>query len=65
MRILFKGNNFQGSYYDELAEIAGLEKILPVMAKIYAHNDTNFNADLLNFRKGKYKIIDDNTFVLT
>lgn len=53
----------QGKYYESMARIAEIESIKPVMTLIHNESSQRFLDDLVNFRKERYSIIDDYTFV--
>ncbi|XP_058833424.1 senecionine N-oxygenase-like [Topomyia yanbarensis] len=52
----------QGEYYEDLARTAGLEPLKPVMTKLHNESSRRFNDDLLNFRRDKFRIVDDQSF---
>lgn len=53
----------QGKYYESLARIAEIDPIKHVMTLIHNESSQRFLDDLINFRKERYRIIDDRTFV--
>lgn len=53
----------QNKYYESLATIADIEPIRTVMTLIHNESSKRFSDDLYNFRKERYRIIDDETFV--
>lgn len=56
---------FQHEYFEDLSKTADIEKLKPVYAKIHGDSDSWFAADLFNYRKNVYRIVDDETFVIT
>lgn len=55
--------DMQDKYYVDLASTAGIKPIQPVMAKMHKMTNINRDRDFLNFRRKKFTIIDDETFV--
>ncbi|XP_029156619.1 senecionine N-oxygenase-like [Nylanderia fulva] len=53
----------QGHYYDDLANIAGIEPLPPVLTKLHNESSMNFLDDLVHYRQDRYKIIDNYNFV--
>lgn len=53
--------DLQQRYYDDLARIAGIEPLKPVLAKMHADCINSKNEDV-NFRNFEYRIIDDENF---
>ncbi|XP_050079524.1 senecionine N-oxygenase-like [Anopheles maculipalpis] len=53
--------DLQQRYYDDLARIAGIEPLKPVLAKMHADCINSKNEDV-NFRNYEYRIIDDENF---
>ncbi|XP_044263463.1 senecionine N-oxygenase-like [Tribolium madens] len=53
----------QQTYFEELASTAKITPILPVICKIWSESDSSFYKDLKNFRKYKYRILNNNSFV--
>uniref|UniRef100_A0A182IWY2 Flavin-containing monooxygenase n=1 Tax=Anopheles atroparvus TaxID=41427 RepID=A0A182IWY2_ANOAO len=53
--------DLQQRYYDELARIAQIESLKPVLAKMHADCITSKNEDV-NFRSYEYHVIDDENF---
>lgn len=56
------GPHRHGAYYDDLARTAGIERIEPVVTKLYNHTVGEIFANYDNFRNIKYKIIDEENF---
>lgn len=54
---------FQGDYYDDLAQTAGIDGIPPVMTSLHNESSRRFLEDLRNFREDRYQIISQNQFV--
>uniref|UniRef100_T1H1R1 Flavin-containing monooxygenase n=1 Tax=Megaselia scalaris TaxID=36166 RepID=T1H1R1_MEGSC len=50
-------------YYNDLAATAEIENVKPVIMKLYFENQMNNKSNYLNFRKNKYKIVDDENFI--
>uniref|UniRef100_A0A2M4A8U0 Flavin-containing monooxygenase n=1 Tax=Anopheles triannulatus TaxID=58253 RepID=A0A2M4A8U0_9DIPT len=53
----------EDNYYDDLAKTADIEPIKPVIHKLHKLSAFRFSEDLVNFRKDKFRIVDDETFV--
>lgn len=53
----------QCKYYTDLAETAEIEPIKPVITKIHKVSYHRYLDDLVNFRKNKFKILDNEHFV--
>jgi dimethylaniline monooxygenase (N-oxide forming) len=53
----------QLGYYEDLARIAGIEGIKPVLAKLHTESGVRFKKNLFNFRDFKYRIVNDENFV--
>jgi dimethylaniline monooxygenase (N-oxide forming) len=53
----------QNKYYADLASIADIEPLKPVITKLHNWSSLRFLDDLTNFRKDIFRIIDDETFV--
>lgn len=53
----------QGSYYDDLANTAGITPLPPVLTKLHNESSMRFLDDLVNYREDRYKIVDDFNFV--
>lgn len=53
----------QNTYYDDLASTAGIENLTPVMTKLHNESSQRFLDDLVNFRKDRFRVLDDETFV--
>lgn len=53
----------QQAYFQELASTTKITPILPVICKIWSHSDDSFYKDLKNFRKYKYRILNNDTYV--
>lgn len=56
------GPDVQDQYYIDLAVTADIEPIMPVIARMHKFINLNRNKDFINFRRKKYRIIDDETF---
>lgn len=56
------GPEFQGEYFNSLAELAEIEPIKPVIMKIYSESIFNLLNDFANFRKKKFTIVDDENY---
>lgn len=54
----------QGKYYLELADIADVEPLKPVITEIHNYSSSRFLDDLNNFRNDKFRIVDDEKFVI-
>ncbi|XP_053667834.1 senecionine N-oxygenase-like [Anopheles marshallii] len=54
--------DLQQRYYDDVAHIAGIESLKPVLAKMHADCINSKNEDV-NFRNFDYHIIDDENFI--
>jgi dimethylaniline monooxygenase (N-oxide forming) len=61
-RAHFMGFDIQEKYFEELATIAELEPVKPVILKIFNKSILNLFSNLNNFRSRKFKVIDDETF---
>lgn len=53
----------QEKYYKELADLANLTPLKPVITKLHNASRRHFLDELTTFRKKVYKIIDDENFV--
>lgn len=53
----------QNNYYSDLAKTAEIESIKPVITKIHKISYHRYLDDLVNFRKNKFKILDNESFV--
>ncbi|KAL3286885.1 hypothetical protein HHI36_001373 [Cryptolaemus montrouzieri] len=53
----------QQKYYDDLAKMANIKSIPPVIIKLREFSNKSRYEDLNNFRENNYKIIDDDTYV--
>lgn len=53
----------QGRYYEDLAKTADLVPIPPVLTALHNDSSQRFLDDLINYRKDRYKIIDDHRFI--
>ncbi len=53
----------QNAYYAELAKIAGIDPIKPVVVKLQTQVVESFNTDFINFRQNRYRIVDDENFI--
>lgn len=56
------GADLQELYYIELATLANIEPIKPVITKMHRHSKLIRERDLIKFRRQKFYIIDDYTF---
>ncbi|CRK97654.1 CLUMA_CG011039, isoform A [Clunio marinus] len=59
----FMGTDLQKIYFDDLATIADLVPILTVINKLFTRGIHEFIHNTTNFRKGKYKIVDEENFI--
>lgn len=57
------GMGLQDKYYAELASIAGITPIKPVILRMYEENRRNQQMNFVNYRKMKFTVIDDENFV--
>lgn len=62
-RHFHKMGDEQGQYYDDLANIAGIASLPPVLSKLHIESSKRFLDDLVHYRQDRYKIIDDYNFV--
>ncbi|RZC35903.1 FMO-like domain containing protein [Asbolus verrucosus] len=53
----------QQSYYDDLAATADIEPIAPLFSKIWTEALGRLFGDFQNYRKDRYKIIDNESYV--
>lgn len=53
----------QNQYYQDLAQIGGIEPLKPVITKLYKQTSRRFNSDVRHFREDVYRIIDDDNFI--
>ncbi|XP_034936131.1 senecionine N-oxygenase-like [Chelonus insularis] len=53
----------QGKYYDDLANIAGITPLPPVLTKLHNESSMRFLDDLVHYREDHYKIVDDFNFI--
>ena len=53
----------QEHYYSDLANVAGITPLPPVLSKLHNESSMRFLKDLVHFREDRYKIIDDYNFV--
>lgn len=53
----------QNKYYADLAKIADIEPLKPVITKLHNWSSMRFLDDLTNFRKDVFRILDDETFI--
>lgn len=59
----FMGFDIQEKYFEQLAHIADLEPVKPVIISIFNKSILNLFANLNDFRTKKFKVVDDETFV--
>lgn len=59
----FMGFDVQEKYFEELANIAELERVKPVIIKIFNKSIHNLFTNLNDFRTKKFKVLDDETFI--
>lgn len=52
----------QGNYYLSLSQAANIEPLKPVITELHNYSSMRFLDDLTNFRKDKFRIIDDENF---
>ena len=55
--------HYQQEYFEDLAAVANITSIAPVISKIWSACDETFYGDLVNFRNDKYRIVNNDTFV--
>ncbi|XP_055591320.1 uncharacterized protein LOC129743361 [Uranotaenia lowii] len=55
--------DMQQRYYDALASTADVEPLKPVLTKLYAVSIAEKKEDIMNYRKHKYRIVDDENFI--
>lgn len=53
----------QKEYFRQLAEVAGLETVPDVLTAMHYDSRQSMNKDPLNFRKYRYNIVDEKTFI--
>ncbi|XP_065353054.1 senecionine N-oxygenase [Cloeon dipterum] len=53
----------QGNYYDELARVAGIEPLPPVLTKLHNDSSQRFLDDLCHYREDIYRIVDSENFI--
>lgn len=53
----------QGEYYQDLAETAEIKPLPSVLTKLHNDSSKRFLDDLVNYRRDRYKILDDDNFV--
>lgn len=53
----------QGHYYDDLANVAGVTPLPPVLTKLHNDSSKRFLDDLVHYRQDRYKLLDDYNFV--
>ncbi|XP_032682455.1 senecionine N-oxygenase-like isoform X2 [Odontomachus brunneus] len=53
----------QEHYFDDLANIAGLTPLPPVLTKLHNASSQRFLDDLVHYRQDRYRIVDDYNFV--
>lgn len=53
----------QHRYYQDIAAIAEIEPLKPVVTKLHNWSSLRFLDDLTNFRKDVFRILDDETFI--
>ncbi|XP_043256572.1 dimethylaniline monooxygenase [N-oxide-forming] 3-like [Colletes gigas] len=53
----------QGVYFDDIANIAGITRLPPVISKLHDESSMRFLDDLVHYRESRYKIIDDYNFI--
>lgn len=53
----------QDHYYDDLANIAGVTSLPPVLAKLHNESSQRFMDDLTHYREDRYRIIDNYNFI--
>ncbi|XP_011497965.1 PREDICTED: flavin-containing monooxygenase FMO GS-OX4-like [Ceratosolen solmsi marchali] len=52
----------QAEYYDDLADTANIERLLPVLSKLHNESSDRFLDDLVHYRDDRYKIIDNENY---
>ncbi|VEN41239.1 unnamed protein product [Callosobruchus maculatus] len=55
---------YQEMYYNDLSTEANIKPIAPVIVKLREESGKRLASDFLNFRNDRYKIIDDENFVM-
>lgn len=55
--------DLQQRYYDDLARIAEIEPLKPVLTKLYTVCVREKKLDILNYRNNVYRVIDDENFI--
>ncbi|XP_062558931.1 uncharacterized protein LOC134223755 [Armigeres subalbatus] len=55
--------DLQQRYYDDLACIADVEPLRPVLTKLYAVCIQDKKRDIMNYRSNVYRILDNDTFI--
>ncbi|KXJ76795.1 hypothetical protein RP20_CCG008901 [Aedes albopictus] len=55
--------DLQQRYYDDLARIADIEPLKPVLTKLYTVCVREKKLDIMNYRNNVYRIIDDENFI--
>lgn len=53
----------QGHYYDNLANVAGITPLPPVITALHNDSSMHFLNDLVHYREDRYRILDDYNFV--
>lgn len=56
------GTNYQEAYYKDLATTAGIVPIKPVVVKMYERSRRIKEEDLINYRRYKFTVLDDENF---
>lgn len=54
--------SFQGRYYNDLASLAGIEPIKPVMLKIYQESHRTKEDDFMSYQDYNFTVVDDENF---
>ncbi|XP_043280179.1 flavin-containing monooxygenase FMO GS-OX5-like isoform X2 [Venturia canescens] len=53
----------QARYYDDLANVAGIIPLPPVLTKLHNESSQRFLDDLVHYREDRYQILDDLNFI--
>ncbi|XP_014476792.1 PREDICTED: senecionine N-oxygenase-like [Dinoponera quadriceps] len=54
----------QDRYYDDLANVAGIKPLPPVLTKLHNESSQRFLNDLVHYREDRYYIIDDYNYTM-
>jgi dimethylaniline monooxygenase (N-oxide forming) len=64
-KLHFLGMEKHAEYYKDLSDVAEIEPLKPVIAKIFNKSFTNFFDNFNSFRSFNFKIIDDETYTIS